>query len=289
METPVQKKPHSESYRWQSQSYDLPESAAKCFARDGHITLRGVASASEVAEQRQVVADAIARTEHTTLPMAQRDTYQKAFLKHMNLWSRDLEVRKYICAQRYGEIAARLMGVDGVRIYHDQALYKEPGGGHTPWHQDQHYWPVDTDNTITMWMPMVDLDPSMGILQFASGSHRDGYLGDQPISDDSEAAFSSYVQDRGYRVSCDTALSAGDATFHAGWTLHSAGANSSPRMREVMTVIWVADGCRVSEPQNFNQHRDLQRWMPGLVAGDKVASTLNPLVYHRDSRLTAGR
>lgn len=27
--------------------------------------------------------------------------------------------------------------VDGVRIYHDQALFKSPGGGPTPWHCDQ--------------------------------------------------------------------------------------------------------------------------------------------------------
>ena len=36
-----------------------------------------------------------------------------------------------------------------VRLYHDQALFKEAGGGITPWHQDQHYWPLDTDRTIT--------------------------------------------------------------------------------------------------------------------------------------------
>ena len=47
-------------------------------------------------------------------------------------------------------------------LYHDQALFKEPGGGPTPWHQDQYYWPFDTDKTITMWMPLVEVGPVAG-------------------------------------------------------------------------------------------------------------------------------
>ena len=69
------------------------------------------------------------------------------------------------------------MGVDGVRLYHDQALYKEPGGGFTPWHQDQTYWPLDTTHTITMWMPLLDIPPNVGSMRFASGSHAFGNLG----------------------------------------------------------------------------------------------------------------
>src|SRR5947209_7477366 len=84
----------------------------------------------------------------------QRDTYGKAFLQIMNLWERDEAVRRFALARRFGKIAADLMGVDGVRIFHDQALYKEPGGGFTPWHQDHIYWPLDTNNTITLWMPL---------------------------------------------------------------------------------------------------------------------------------------
>ena len=37
----------------------------------------------------------------------------------------------------------------------------------------------------------------------------------------------------------------GDATFHAGWTLHRAGPNTSLETRPVMTIIFVADGTRI--------------------------------------------
>jgi ectoine hydroxylase-related dioxygenase (phytanoyl-CoA dioxygenase family) len=83
----------------------------------------------------------------------------------------------------------------------------------------------------------------------------------------------------GMKVSALDRIDAGDATFHLGWNLHSAPGNRSDRLREVMTVIWVADGSRVTEPVNINQERDMACWLPGLGPGDRVASELNPRVY----------
>jgi len=257
-----------------------PEQVAE-FQRNGHILLRRIASSEEVAAYRSVILAAREQFGAERTPLENRDTYGKAFLKGMNLWPKDEGVRRFVLAGRFARIAADLLSVEGVRVYHDQALLKEPGGGITPWHQDQHYWPLDTDNTITMWMPLVDASPAMGTMRFASGSHRDGYLGDMPISDDSEQKFEEYIQNRGYRIAPGVAMSAGDATFHYGWTLHGAPANTTERTREVMTMIWYADGARVTEPDNFNRQRDLERWMPGLKSGDLAAGELNPLVFRR--------
>jgi hypothetical protein len=171
------------------------------------------------------------------------------------------------------------LGLDGVRVYHDQALLKEAGGGITPRHQDQHYWPLATDSTITMWLPLANGTPDMGTMHFASGSHRDGYLGDMPISDASEAKFEPFIRERVYAIVRGAAMAAGDATFHYGWTLHGAPGNSSDRTREVMTIIWFADGTRVCPLDNANRQRDRDRWLPGLRPGDLAASELNPLVF----------
>ncbi|MGA2181981.1 MAG: phytanoyl-CoA dioxygenase family protein [Bryobacteraceae bacterium] len=251
------------------------------FQRKGHILLRSIASSEEVAAYRSVILAAREQFGAERTPLEQRDTYGKAFLKGMNLWPKDDGVRRFVLAGRFARIAADLLGVEGVRVYHDQALLKEPGGGITPWHQDQHYWPLDTDNTITMWMPLVDLSPEMGAMRFASASHLGGYLGDMPISDGSEQKFEEYIRSRGYRIASGVEMKAGDATFHYGWTLHGAPANATDRTREVMTVIWYADGARVTEPDNFNRQRDLERWLPGLKPGDLAASDLNPLTFRR--------
>jgi len=261
--------------------YEVSAEQAAALRREGHILLPGVATPEEVAAYRGVILAAREKFGAERTPLDSRDTYGKAFLKGMNLWPKDEGVRRFVLARRFGQIAADLLGVDGVRVYHDQALLKEPGGGITPWHQDQHYWPLDTDNTITMWMPLVDVTPEMGTMRFASGSHLDGYLGDMPIGDDSEQTFEEYIRSRGYRIAPGAAMKAGDATFHCGWTLHGAGGNATDRTREVMTVIWFADGARVTQPDNASRERDLERWLPGLKPGDLAATELNPLVFLR--------
>jgi ectoine hydroxylase-related dioxygenase (phytanoyl-CoA dioxygenase family) len=190
-------------------------------------------------------------------------------------------VRRYTLARRFAKVAAELMGVDGVRIYHDQALFKEPGGGPTPWHQDQHYWPLDTDNTVTLWMPLVDLPAHIGSMTFGNATHKLGYLGDMPISDDSEKMIADFIRERGISTHHYGAMNAGDATYHAGWTLHGAPGNPTKKMREVMTVIYFADGTRITEPNNENRWQDLRSWMPGCQPGELAASELNPLVYRK--------
>lgn len=261
--------------------YPIGSDQADRFRADGHILLRGVASAQELAAFRPVILAARDRFGPEATPLENRDTYGKAFLKGMNLWAKDEGVRRFVLARRFAKIAAELLGVSGVRVYHDQALIKEPGGGPTPWHQDQHYWPLDTSNTATMWMPLVDVTPDMGTMQFASGSHKDGYAGEMPISDESESRLHEHIRTRGYAITEPRALEAGDATFHYGWTLHRAPANITGRAREAMTIIWFADGARVTQPDNFNRERDRERWLPGLNPGDLAASGLNPLVFFR--------
>jgi ectoine hydroxylase-related dioxygenase (phytanoyl-CoA dioxygenase family) len=187
-------------------------------------------------------------------------------------------VARFVLARRFARVAAALLGVPAVRLYHDQALFKEPGGGRTPWHQDQFYWPFDGDRTITLWMPLLDVPLEVGSMRFASGSHLLGDLGAQHISDASDAYYAELIRERKLALETHGALAAGDATFHAGWTLHSAPPNPSERMRSVITVIYFADGMRVAEPRNVAQKIDLHVWLPGLKPGDLAASPLNPLL-----------
>ena len=78
------------------------------------------------------------------------------------------------------------MRVNGVRLNHDQALYKEAGSGITPWHADQYYWPFDSANTVTAWVPLQFTPLEMDPLAFSRGSHHVEYGRDMAISEDSE-------------------------------------------------------------------------------------------------------
>lgn len=258
--------------------YSVSADQKSSYQINGHVLLRNILSEEEMQAYRPVILDAADRYNTEKRNMEDRDTYGKAFLQIMNLWEVDEAVRKFTLARRFAQIAADLMGVKNVRLYHDQALFKEAGGGHTPWHQDQYYWPLNTDNTITMWMPLVDIDIDMGMLTFASGSQGLGYLGNLDISDTSEAVLSDLVKERGYPISRAETMQAGDATWHSGWTLHAAPGNLSELRREVMTIIFMDAEAEIIEPRNPHQQADLARWLQNNPIGDKAASDLNPLM-----------
>lgn len=258
--------------------YPVGADQKAAYKANGHVLLHGIVSEKEMEAYRPVILDVADRYNTEKRKMEDRDTYGKAFLQIMNLWEVDEGMRKFTLAKRFAQIAADLMGVKNVRLYHDQALFKEAGGGHTPWHQDQYYWPLNTNNTITMWMPLVSIDIDMGMLTFASGSQALGYLGELDISDTSEAVLSDLVKDKGYPISRAETMRAGDATWHSGWTLHAAPGNDSELRREIMTIIFMDADAEIIQPRNSHQQNDLARWLQNYPIGHKAASDLNPLL-----------
>jgi ectoine hydroxylase-related dioxygenase (phytanoyl-CoA dioxygenase family) len=262
--------------------YPLTGEQITQFQRDGHILLRGVCSPDEVAAYRPAIASEVERLNAEKREVTQRETRYAAFLQIANLWENDEACRRFVFARRFAKIAAELMGTSGVRLYHDQALFKEPGGSITPWHQDQYYWPLDTPNTVTLWMPLVDCSLEMGALTFASGSHGHECFEKLAISDESEAVLKQLVAQRGFPIHVEP-VRAGDATFHTGWTLHCAPPNRTDRMREVMTIIYHAADARVVAPDNPHRPKDLERWLPGCTPGDLAASRLNPVLYQQNA------
>ncbi len=250
------------------------------YEEHGYIKLKHVLSPEVLEHYRRVIHERVAELSSDALPLAQRTTYGKAFLQIMNLWTKSPEVKEFVFGKRLARIAAELMGVSGVRLYHDQALYKEPGGGITPWHADQYYWPVNSDKTVTAWVPLQATPLPLGPLAFSEGSHRLQQGRNLEISDESETALAEAL---GRFAMDDSAYDLGDVSFHSGWTFHRAGTNSTDRPREVMTMIYMDENIRLTKPANKNHIADMERWMPGLRAGDVLASPLNPVLYSADA------
>ena len=258
--------------------YTLSPGQIADYREQGHILLRSVASRGDVeailGPLDRVMDEVSARND----AQGRVDDYSSLFRQVTNVWRLDDALRAFVCRERFARIAAELMDAEGVRLYHDQALYKPAGGKPTPWHQDQFYWPLDTAQTVTMWMPLVDLKRDAGTMIFASGSHKAGMLIDTSISDASHRALDGAVRDRGWETASDD-LGAGDATFHAGWTVHSAHPNTSGRTRRVLTIIYFADGARVVEPGNEFRRADMEVFLAGCRPGELAAGPLNPLLF----------
>ena len=226
-------------------------------------------------KELEVLVDSLNRN---TAPMEERSSYKKAFIQITNLWQRSEIVKTFVFRKDLAKLAADIMGVSGVRLYHDQALFKEAGGGPTPWHVDQVYWPMDTPNTCTLWIPLQDTSLEMGPLAFASGSHvrEDGR--NLVISDESQEYFEQWVSKQDLSIH-EEAVKKGDLTLHAGWTVHKAGPNHTKLRREVMTIIYMADDACLLDPLSATQKVDRHVFTPGIAPGAPIDSGLNPLLY----------
>ena len=127
-------------------------------------------------------------------------------------------------SRAWRETAARLLGVDAVRLWHDQALYKEPGGRETDPHQDHPYWPIVETNTITAWIPFDGSTLESGAMGYLPGSHRLGlrefvniFTGDRVTTRWRGGSWPGSSR-------CSSRCRAGAVAFHHGLTFHLAAA-----------------------------------------------------------------
>ena len=261
-----------------AEPYELDAAQLARYVADGFVKLPQVLDRAIIERFEPEITAKVIELNTMHLPLSERDTYSRAFLQVENLWRHSDLVRQLVFSPRLARIAAALMGVRGVRLYHDQALYKEAGGGHTPWHRDQHYWPVSTANTLTVWIPLQDTPAPMGPLTFAAGSQTSMAGRDLLISDASDRALAEFVAAQGYRVE-NGPFEIGDVSFHAGWTVHRAGPNTTETPRRVMTMIYIDADIEITEPINDWQAADWRNFLGGAPVGGPATGPLNPVLH----------
>jgi len=269
----------------------VPDALVEAYRRNGHVTIPGALDAAEVTGVRPALVEAVYALDAATAKGDRSAMDRQALVRAEGIWHHGAAARRFVLGERLAGIAARLLGAERVRVFHDQAFFKPPGGGRTPWHQDRYFWPVDTDRILTVWVPLSPVGPASGRLRFVSGSHRLGSLGDADRFNRSDAELAAFARDNGLSLPEPEELPVGSVSAHAGWTLHGAEPNTGTTTREALTVIYFADGARLANPavgpdgtayeRQAAQVRakDLARWFPGLSAGDRAVSRENPLVY----------
>ncbi|WP_406566871.1 phytanoyl-CoA dioxygenase family protein [Dyadobacter helix] len=256
--------------------FTLPEEAVSFFTEHGYVKLKNVLSAEILQHYGDIITDLVFKLNKLDKPMADRTTYEKAFLQVMNLWREDEEAKAFVFSARLAKIAADLLQVKTVRLYHDQALYKESSGGITPWHADQFYWPLSSPKTVTVWIPLQKTSMEMGPLAFAEKSHEVEIGRDLEISDESEAIM---AQQLGQFHINEEPFDLGEVSFHTGWLFHRAGPNTSGSARKVMTMIYMDADQVVTQPKNSYQQADWEAWLASKEVGTSPDSELNPVLY----------
>ena len=259
-------------------NYSVTPAQVKYFSENGFIKIKNIFDASVIDYMNIVISKEVDRLNNQQIPLEERDTYGKAFLQIMNLWTHTEVVKDIVFSKEIAQIATGLMQTTGVRLYHDQALFKEPKGGHTPWHADQYYWPLDTENTVTAWIPLQATPLNYGPLEFSAGSNKLTAGRDKQISDESQAFLEAELKRHAFNHVVEP-FDVGEISFHRGWLYHRAGPNVSGNMRKVMTMIYMDIDTVLKTPENHNQQADWDTWCPGATVGEVVNTPLNPVLY----------
>jgi ectoine hydroxylase-related dioxygenase (phytanoyl-CoA dioxygenase family) len=261
-----------------STPYCLNQQQIDNFQKNQFIKLKEVLDEPSVAFFNDVISKQVDLMNQEVLALEKRNTYGKAFLQLFNLWRENKVVKELVFSKRIAQIAADLMQVAGVRLYHDQALFKEGGGGITPWHADQYYWPLSTDKTITAWIPLQATPLEMGPLEFSAGSHVIMEGRDLEIGDESEVQIQKRLRVTDFKHVVEP-FDCGEISFHSGWVFHRAGENSTDEIRRVMTIIYMDKDMTLKNPENKNQINDWHTWCPGAEIGKIIDTPMNPILF----------
>ena len=248
------------------------------FRENGFVVVPGLLTLDEIRAYGSAVDEAVrSRTAGDERTLDEKNRYEQSFQQCMNLWEDFETVRPLTFHARVGQAAAELLGVPAVRIWHDQALYKEAGGKSTAAHQDQPYWPIVETDTVTAWIPFDDVTPRNGGMGYVPGSHRFGVRKFANIFTGDGFDLESGPEARGVPVVYPD-IPAGAVAFHHGLTLHAARANPTPFTRRVHTVIYFADGSHRSEVAF--PHPAVDRG--GIGLGEAIRSDVTPIAWPRD-------
>ena len=263
------------------EDYELTKDQLDFYQQNRYIKLKQVLNEETLEFFNTAITARVNKMNTVTASIAERSTYGKAFLQLFNLWREDDVVKQLIFSKRLAKIAADLMQTQGIRLYHDQALFKEGGGGITPWHADQYYWPLETDKTVTAWIPLQATPLQLGPLEFSAGSHQVIEGRELEIGDESETAMQQRLRVTDFKHVIEP-FDAGEISFHSGWVFHRAGANTTDQMRKVMTILYMDRDMKLKQPENNNQVNDWNTWCPGATVGEVIDSPINPVLFSRD-------
>lgn len=211
------------------------------------------------------------------------DYFAKVFDQLLNLWQTNEEVKKLMLDQRIGKMAAQLAGVDGIRIWHDQALIKRPWANPTAWHLDTPFWSYSDRNAISIWVALDNATLENGCLFFIPGSHKLTGFDKITIGKNMDGIFEIYP---GLINTKPVAapMRAGSCSFHNGLTIHGANANMTNGFRRAMTCAYMPEGNRYNGEPNILPEAYLRE----LKIGDLLNNDdQNPLIYHVSSKVNA--
>ena len=261
-------------------NYGITDEQVAFYRENGFVVLENFLDAGELETWRRCTDEAVEERLASRGALTNQNDpeayYAQVFTQCLKLADTHAGMRELMHDPRLGRVAATLAGVDGIRIWHDQALIKPPFGNPTAWHLDNPYWSFSSRDSLSIWVALDDATMANGALFYIPGSHKTARYENSGIGERQADLFKIYPEWRQIEpVGCP--CPAGSAVFHNGLTAHGAGANMTNRPRRAMTCAYMPDGA------TFNGTRNIlpEAYFASLKIGDVLNDdTINPRIWH---------
>lgn len=253
----------------------------EAYRENGFVVIDNFLTTNELETWRDAVDEAVTGRGRERIPgfvdkMDDDAYYNNVFIQRVNLWQSNAKMRKLMLDPRLGKLAADLAGVDGIRIWHDQALLKQPWANPTGWHLDNPYWSFSSPHAITIWVALVDVTLENGCMWFLPGTHKTATFDNVGIGPNMGDLFKVYPQWKSLKAT-PTPMKAGSCSFHNGLVAHGAGANMTPGWRRAMTCAYMPDGSTFNGQRNILREDQIAKLKIGDLLEDDAQT---PLIYH---------
>ena len=201
-------------------------SLAHCnrFHRIGFLAVHGVWSHQAVSEVGHLIDGLYQSAGRECGPLA-------------NLVARRPELRETAIFRSCLAMAKQLLGRT-TQYACDNALYKEPHGTHgTPWHQDgAFHGQFFPNNTIAFWVPLMDVTPENGCMQYIPQEPYQTLLPHRPYYPGDRHSMMTDHADQTQAIVCP--LRVGGVAMHGPLTLHAASANQTDDIRRTWLLTF---------------------------------------------------
>ena len=266
----------------------LNDSQIQQYQNDGFLHVPGFLDPDEVATLKSAVVETARsmgkkKVAGEGVDMVEKeDFYDKVFTQRLNLWKLNGTVKSFMLNPDLGKMACRLEGIEGIRVWHDQTLIKEPFANATSWHLDNPYWSFYSKHSISIWIALEDATPFNGCMCFLPGSQNLASFENVLIGQNMGDLF-KLCPKMAEIDPVPVPMKAGDCSFHNGLVAHGAGANMTRGRRIAMTCAYMPEG------STFNGQKNIlpADYFKTLQKGDVLENDeQNPLI-HSSRKLTA--
>jgi hypothetical protein len=197
----------------------------KEFSEQGFTTARGFFNQEEM--------DSLIHDIRTADPKSQQPSGldKGELIFYHNIFFRSKKLQQFISQPRLVDFLKQVIGPD-FWVRWDQAVFKGPGSGEFPWHQDNGYNGLKNEH-FQLWVALSKMNNERGGLWLVPGSHKNGILPHKSVG-----GHKAYVGSTENAICLDAEV--GDVVLFSSLMLHYTAPNISNHDRWAYVVEYIS-------------------------------------------------